>query len=157
MELKKTMKRNNAFRHITRHAGKGNRDSLKRTHESNEENVIVKTYVDRKSIESKLIEHNKNHFKQAHQSIAFKDKTYKKLKDDDVRNRVLKGEIEESECDDKRMYKFLKLLKTQRRRHVSRSEEGVTVKIWRKVVKQSKKRSESSIFSKRTHSTCKCA
>ena len=41
-DIKKTMKRNNAFRYITRHAGKRYRDSLKRICESNEENVIVK-------------------------------------------------------------------------------------------------------------------
>ena len=82
--------------------GKGYRDSLKRIHESNEENVIVKTHAERQSIESKLIEHNKKHFKQAYQSIAFKDKICKKLKDDEVRNRVLKGEIEESDCNNKK-------------------------------------------------------
>ena len=71
----------------------------------------MQTHADRQSIESELIEHNKNHFKQAHQSIAFKDKMHKKLKDDEVRDKVLKGEIEESDCDDKRMFKFLKLLK----------------------------------------------
>ena len=43
--------------------GKGYRDSLKRIYESNEENAIVKTYIDRKSIEAKLIEYNKKHFK----------------------------------------------------------------------------------------------
>ena len=55
------------------------------------------------------------------------------------------------------MHKFLKLLKTQRRRNRSRGEEGVTVESWRKVVKQSKKRSVSSIFSKRTYSIYKYA
>ena len=47
--------------------------------------------VDRQLIESKLIKHNKKHFKQAYQSIVFKDKIYKKIKDDEVRNRFLKG------------------------------------------------------------------
>ena len=74
-----------------------------------------------------MIEHNKKHFKQAHQSIVFKDKIYKKLKDDEVRNKVLKGEIEESKCNGKRMCKFLKLLKTQQRRNRSRGEELVTI------------------------------
>ena len=107
--------------------GKGYRDSLKRIHESNEENVIVKTHINRKSIESNLIEHNKKHFKQAYQSIAFKDKICKKLKDDEVRNRILKGKIEESECDDKWMHKFFKLLKIQWRQNRSRGKELVTI------------------------------
>ena len=57
------MKRNNTFRYIRRYVGKGQRDSLKRIHESNKENVIVKTHIDYQSIESILIKHNKNHFK----------------------------------------------------------------------------------------------
>ena len=59
------------------------RDSVKRIHESNNENVIIKSYVDCQSIKSKIIEYNTKHFQQAHQSIAFKDKIYDKLKKDE--------------------------------------------------------------------------
>ena len=33
--IKKSMKRNHMFRYLTRHAGKGQRDSVKRIHEIN--------------------------------------------------------------------------------------------------------------------------
>ena len=84
-------------------------------------------HVDCQAIESTLLQHNINHFKQAHQSIAFKDKIHKKLKYDEVRDKVLKGEINESDYNDKRLLKFLKLLKTQRRIIISARDEGITI------------------------------
>ena len=45
-----------------RYAGKGKRDSMKRIHESNNENVIIKSYADCQSFESKILEFNTKHF-----------------------------------------------------------------------------------------------
>ena len=109
-----------------RYAGKGKRDSMKRIHESNNENVIIKSYADCQSFESKILEFNTKHFQQAHQSIAFKEKIYDKLKKDNMRDRVLNGEIEERDCDDTRVFKFLKSLKRQRNTSLNNRESGVT-------------------------------
>ena len=73
-----------------------------------------------------------------------------------MRDRVLNGEINEGDCEDERAYQFLRLLKRQSR--VSwNNDSGVTKERWSKVVKDSKKRSASLIFSKRTYSVYKCA
>jgi len=155
--IKRTLQRYHEFRYLSRHAGKGRRDNLKRIHECNDENVIVKSYTDRQSIEEKIIDFNTKHFMQAHQSIAFKDRIYEKLKRDNVRDKVLKGELEEQECDDARVFEFLKLLKQQNNTERQSIELKVTMENWTKTVKQSKKRSASSIFSKRTYAVYKCA
>ena len=124
--IKKSIQRNHEFRYLSRHAGKGKRESVKRIHECNNEEVITKSYIDRQSIESKIIEYNTKHFQQAHQSIAYKDKIYDKLKKDEMRNKVLNGEIEEQECDDSRVFEFLKLLK----RHLCLKQRFDSLLIW---------------------------
>jgi len=104
------MNRMHSFHYISRHVGKGEREGIKRLHEVDEDNTIISTHVDRESIENKLIEHNEMHFTKAHNTIAYRDKIYKKLRDNDVRNRILEGKLNREECDDERMYEFLKLL-----------------------------------------------
>ena len=74
-----------------------------------------------------------------------------------MRDRVLNGEIEERDCDDTRVFKFLKSLKRQRNTSLNNRESGVTKERWMKIIKQSKKRSTSSIFFKRTYLVYKCA
>ena len=155
--IKKALQRNHEFRYLSRYAGKGKRECVKRIHECNNEEVITKSYIDRQSIESKIIEYNTKHFQQAHQSIAYKDKIYDKLKKDEIRNRVLNGEIEEHECDDRRVFEFLKLLKKQSNDTSINIQSKITLEKWNNVVKQSKKRSASSIFSRRTYAVYKCA
>jgi len=155
--IRKTMQRNHEFRYLTRYAGKGKKDCVKRIYESDENNIITKAYIDRQSIEDRIIEYNTQHFEQAKQSIAFRDKIYKELKKDSMRNKILDGTINENECDDERIYQFLKLLKRQQREEWNINENEITKEKWIKVVKQSKKRSASSIFSRRTYSVYKCA
>ena len=43
-----------------------------------------------------------------------------------MRDRVLNGEIEERDCDDTRVFKFLKSLKRQRNTSLNNRESGVT-------------------------------
>ena len=51
--IKKTLNKNHMFQCLTRHAGKGKRDSIRRLHRANEKQKIIATYVDRPSIEKK--------------------------------------------------------------------------------------------------------
>ena len=56
---------------------------------------------------------NVKHFRQAFESKAYRDKIYEKIKCDEVRDRILSGELEIEECDDIDVYSFLQLLKKQ--------------------------------------------
>ena len=58
-----------------------------------------------------IIEYNKSHFQKAYQTEVYQDKIYTKLQDDNVRDRILKGELDRSESDSQNIYDFLKLLK----------------------------------------------
>ena len=155
--IKKVLNRNHAFQCLTRHAGKGQRDSIKRLHKVNEEQQVVETYADRHSIERELKKHNTIHFQQAHHAIACKDKICKKLRKDETRNKVLNGDTRKEDCDDERVHRSLKLLKVPSRRVRQQRSVEITTEKWKKIVMQSKKRSTSSMFSKRTYATYKCA
>ena len=67
----------------------------------------------------------------------------------------MKGNLEESKCDNLQVFEFLKLLKKP---GFSRAEEftPITNNEWIRVVKSAKKQSVSSIFSSRTYSIYKC-
>lgn len=152
--IKRSLNREHAFYYISRHVGKGEREGIKRIHEVDDNNKIIKTYVDRESIEDRIIKYNEMHFTKAHNTIAYRDRIYARLRDDEVRDKILDGRLSESECDDERVYEFLKLLKQPNRRI---SQKVISIAEWEKVVRKSKKRSASSIFSKRTYAVYKCS
>ena len=74
-----------------------------------------------------------------------------------MRNRLLNRTIRRDECDDERVYKFLKLLKQDGRSEYRRNCHEIYDHDWIKVVQKSKRSSASSIFSKRTYAVYKCA
>ena len=100
---------------------------------------------------------NISHFQQAHNTIACNDKTYKELRKDNVREKTLKGNMTKEDCQNERMCRFLKLLKQPEGRSRKQTRGNMTREKWRKVAKQSKRRSASSAFSKRTHAAHECA
>ena len=53
--IKKVMMRNHTFHYLSRHAGKGQRDSIKRLHKVNEKQEIIETRVEKKD-RSRIIE-----------------------------------------------------------------------------------------------------
>ena len=69
---------------------------------------------------------------------------------------MLDGRLRRQDCDDERVHKLLKLLKVPPEQRNNRIK-NMLVDDWERVVKGSKKRSASSIFSKRTHAAHKCA
>ena len=77
---------------------------MKRLHKVDNNQKIIETYVDRDSIKKALRMHNIQYFKQAHQSIAYKDKIYKKLERDEIRDKVLNVNIRKEDCDNEKMY-----------------------------------------------------
>ena len=155
--IKNEMKRNHTFQYLTRHVGKGQRDGIRRLHKVDENNVIVETYIERTKIENKLLEYNTHHFTKAHNSIAYKDKIYKALRNDSVRDRILNGELCREDCDFESVYEFLKLLKQPEMMKQNRRCEEITAEQWRRIVVRSKRRSASSIFSRRNYAAYKCA
>jgi len=64
--IKQKLKRNHSFYYITKHAGKGVRGNLKRLHEVIDRGQIINTYVDKESIEAKIMDYNVKHFTQAY-------------------------------------------------------------------------------------------
>ena len=63
--MAKQMKHQHSFQYLTKHIGRGPKNSLKRVHISNENNNIVKTLIQKEEIERVIIQHNINHYSQA--------------------------------------------------------------------------------------------
>ena len=86
------------------------------------------------------------HFRQGFDSKAYKDRIYKKLQIDQIRDKILQGELDISECDDNDVYSFLKLLKRQYRDSECSIPMEISKEKWEKVVRKAKRKSVSSIF-----------
>ena len=108
------------------------------------------TTLDRSSIEERIIEINACHFQQAKNAPTFKDKTCDKLTNEVVRNKIMNVTLRRNEYNADELHEFLKLLKQPNDR---RNENVVEVseEMFMRVVKGSKKRSASSVFSGRIH------
>ena len=70
------------------------RGNIKQLHVINENNQIVNTYIDKISIENKIMEHNIKHFTKAHSTIAYRDKIYTQLNNHRIRDKILNGELQ---------------------------------------------------------------
>ena len=68
------------------------------------------TCYERGEIESKLVEHNRQHFSKAKNTAAYKNRVIRALNQDNIRDKILNGTIKESEVNDKDVHEFLKLL-----------------------------------------------
>ena len=155
--VKSAQYRQYSFGRLSRGVGKGNKRSLKQVREVDEQGRVVKEYSDREEIEDAIVKQNLQHFRQAFSSKAYKDKIYNKLQCDDIRDKILTGELEIDECDDSDVYKFLILLKRQNEEDQLEMSSEISEAEWERVVRKSKKKSASSIFSNRTYSVYKCA
>ena len=154
--LKQSMHRQNTFTMLSAGVGKGIKKSLSRIRIEDEQGNTIREVQDRTSMENEIMHHNKKHFRQAHDSKAYKDRIYNKLDDNRVRDAMLKGEIEEDECDHKEVHQFLKLL-AKPVESIQPNNGEISVLEWERVVKKSKRKSASSVFSGRTCSVHKCA
>ena len=157
--IAKQQKRANAFKYLTKHVGKGVKGNLKRLHIVNEEDKIVRTIIEKEQMEKEIMEYNVQHFKQAHNSEIYNDKIYAELHNNEIRDRILNGQLRADECDSQKVWSFLKLLEvpTTLREQVPSQGQYITKEQWIDKVKKAKKQSASSIFSNRTYATYKCA
>ena len=76
---------------MTKHVGKGIKNSLKLLKMVNDDREIIKTIIARKEIEEELIRFNKSHFQKAHETKVCKDKICRKLRDNIIRDKILNG------------------------------------------------------------------
>ena len=77
--MAKQMKHQHSFQYLTKHIGRGPKNSLKRVHIPNENNSIERTLVQKEEIEQVIIQHNIKHYSQALDTPMYKDKIYDKL------------------------------------------------------------------------------
>ena len=91
--------RNHSFHYISKHVGKGSKGSLKRLHIVNEKDQIVKTYVDKESIEDNIRKHNIKHFIQAYRTDMYNDKIYTELTNPIIRDKILNGDLDKEDYD----------------------------------------------------------
>jgi len=153
--IKNAQFRQRTFDLLTKGVGKGEKRSLTKVRTVDNNGNVAQEMQDRESIEEAIATYNKEHFRQAYSSKAYKDRIYHKLKLDQVRDKILQGEIEVEACDYEDVHDFLKLLKNQNA--VNKQWEEISISEWERVVKNSKRKSASSIFSNRTYSVYKCA
>ena len=153
------MKRNQTFKYLTKHAGKGVKGNLKRLHIINNNQAIQKTIIGKEQIEREIMNYNQNHFKQVHQLEMHNDRIYAELGNNEIRDNILNGQLRHDHCENENACEFLKLLKilTGSTTQYQFRNQKVTREEWYKKVSQAKKNSASSIFSKQTYSIYKCA
>ena len=96
------------------------------------------------------------HFSKVKESKACKDKTHTNLNDDEMRDKIMQGTLDREDCDDDNAWKFRRFLKRRASDQIDELKEVNEIK-FRKLVQPAKRRSPSSMFSKRDHSVCKCA
>ena len=100
------MNRKHMFHYLTRYPVKGARDSLKRVHVIDDNNKIIKTHVKRETIEEETSKFNVKYFTKAHDAMSYRDKTCKKLRENSVRDRTLKGQLNREDCDNEKHINF---------------------------------------------------
>ena len=87
------------------------RESLRILYVKDKENRITKTMNDRIVIEAVLIQYNREHYQQAYHMKAFQNLICNELKEDWMRDRILKRQLQTEDYEDPNVYDFLLLLK----------------------------------------------
>ena len=57
-----------------------------------------------------MIEYNRNHFKKAYQTKVYQDLIYSKIEEDDMQDKILRGDLLPEEYQSDEVYQFLSLL-----------------------------------------------
>ena len=131
--------------YLTTSIGKGPKNALRKIKILNSNEEVEQVLNQRQQIETALIKQNTYHQKKVLLIKVYYDKIYNQLLKDDIRNKILNGSLQESDCINKEVYEFLKLLVK------SISKETTNYRLieneeWIAVVKQAKRMSTLSIF-----------
>ena len=87
--VKKQKMKNHQFQYLTKHVGRGPNHSLKRLHIKDKNSVITETFLDQTTIERKIIDHNRQHYKKVMNMNAYNDKIYDMLQNNTIQNKIL--------------------------------------------------------------------
>ena len=79
---------------------------IKLSKDGNKKKIIS----NRIKLEKAIISQNKLHHQKVFQTKAYKDKIYIKLINEEIRDRILNGQLNSNEYDSNDMYEFLMLL-----------------------------------------------
>ena len=79
------------------------------------------------------------------------------MQNDSIRDKIIDGLLEKEDCDNEETYEFLQFLVNPNSDKQNRIFKPIETEDWEKVMRKAKKKSTSSIFSKRTYSVYKCA
>ena len=60
-----------------------------------------------------MIKYNRNHFKKVHQTKVYQDLIYRKIEEDDMWDKILRGDLLSEEYKSNEVYQFLSLLQTK--------------------------------------------
>jgi len=75
-----------------------------------EEEKVINVKYERKEIEEALIKQNIKHYRKVHDTLVYKDRIYRELLKNEIRNKILIGTLRCNECNNVEVYNFLKLL-----------------------------------------------
>ena len=109
----KNQQRLHAFHYLTKYIGKGVRGCLKKLvvkDEQGNESILL----NRESIEKYIMEYNQQFFATPTEIKIFKDKIQDKLSIPEMRDKILDRNLNRSNCDNKDVFVFLKLLQKPR-------------------------------------------
>ena len=95
---------------ITNHIRRGPKTRLKYIQIRNEANKIIETVHNKTEIENRLIQQNLYYYRKVF-SLIYNDKIYHKLQENKMWNKILSGKLEQKDCDNEAVFKFLRLLK----------------------------------------------
>lgn len=145
-----------SFAYLTNHVGKGNKSPLSHViTEANTEN-LKKVVYEKHQVEQLLIQKNRKHFKQAFRSNICSDKYYTKLENEKFQRRILFGTIIRNDFDDDDVFELFTLFKADAK-YLIVEHKTIIVEEWKIVVRKTKRKSMSSIFSNRSYQVYKCA
>ena len=95
-----------------------------------------------------MLGNNEKHFSKVLTSIACVDKMRQNLETNRIRDKVLNGTMSRDDCDNENVFEFWKPLK-QNGRVQPDNNNMIDKQEWKEEVKNPKKRSVSSVYSKR--------
>ena len=143
------------FKYLTSTVGKGDNSALTMVITYNIDNEVVKLAHNKETVEKTIIEYNTKHFKQALNSNLCCDKVFPRLSEAKIQQSIVQGNLPASECDDPAVHELLLLLRADLS-VLQEQRKPITENELIQVVKKAKKKSSSSIFSRRTYAVYKC-
>ena len=78
-------------------------------------------------------------------TAAHNDRLIKNLHKDEIRDRILKGELKKQDTDCSNIFDFMQLLQNKNKSISTKQFQPITIEDWKSVVKQAKRKSDKFI------------